>query len=278
VIRINLMPRAEARRQAARQRDRQIGLAIASVLALIVLISELMTRTRLNEAEHTTEMYKTQLAELERKSKEAQKLEKLRDELQAKLRTIEILERQRTGPVRVLEDLSDSTPEKLWLTEMRESGGSLSLLGRGLDNQTIAVFMEDLEESPYFNQVDLVETKQVEDGKAKLKEFSIRASVAYAAVEEEKDAPKKEREGDRGEGAAAGADDDGAGGPDGSAEQAPEQREANGSGAASGATAGVPARGGIIGTTQTARGVAADLEGRQDTRDAAARDIVEPRS
>jgi Tfp pilus assembly protein PilN len=101
VIRINLMPRAEARRQAARQRDRQIGLTITSILALLILISELMTRTRLNEVEVTTEMYKTQLAELERKSKEAQRLQKMRDEFNAKLRTIDILERQRTGPVRV---------------------------------------------------------------------------------------------------------------------------------------------------------------------------------
>jgi type IV pilus assembly protein PilN len=275
VIRINLMPRAEARRQAARQRDRQIGLVIASILALVILISELMTRTRLNEAENTTEMYKTQLAELERKSKEAQKLEKMRDELSAKLRTIEVLERQRTGPVRVLEDLSDSTPEKLWLTEMRESGGTLSLLGRGLDNQTIAVFMEDLEESPFFNQVDLVETKQVEDGKAKLKEFSIRATVAYAAVDDDAEKDDKGDQGGEQNPAAApqGAGDGANPGPD----RETDQREANGAGAAEPA-ADAPARGGVLGATQTARGVATKLEDRQDTRDAAARDIVEPRS
>jgi type IV pilus assembly protein PilN len=274
VIRINLMPRAEARRQAARQRDRQIGTVIASVLALVILISELMTRTSLNEAEHTTEMYKTQLAELDRKHKEAQKLEKLRDELRAKLRTIDVLERQRTGPVRVLEDLSDSTPEKLWITEMRESGGSLSLLGRGLDNQTIAAFMEQLEESPYFNQVDLVETKQVEEGKAKLKEFSIRAVVAYAAVEEQEDDPAPDRA-EPGEGQGEGDEVAPSAAP---AEGAGEQREATGASPAQTARTDTASGAGIVETTRAARGVAAELEGRQDTRDAAARDIVEPRS
>src|SRR5690606_23128090 len=112
VIRINLMPRAEARRQAARQRDRQIGLAIAAIVALIILVGELSTRTELNEAEQKTELYRTQLAELDRKHKEATRLAKLRDELEAKLDTIAVLERQRTGPVRVLEDLSDATPDK----------------------------------------------------------------------------------------------------------------------------------------------------------------------
>lgn len=270
MIRINLMPRAEARRQAARQRDRQIGLAIACVLALIVVIAELMSRRRLNEAEYTTEMYKTQLAELDRKHKEAQRLEKMRDELRAKLKTIDVLERQRTGPVRVLEDLSDSTPEKLWLTEMRETGGSVSLLGRGLDNQTIAVFMEKLEESPYFNHVDLVETKQVEDGKAKLKEFSIRASVLYAGllaedepVEDTAEAaddakPKVKGKAKADDPEAAADDSDG---------KAPAGQSAD---AGSGNT--------LVGSVRAAQGAASNLEGRQDERDGAAREIAGPKS
>jgi type IV pilus assembly protein PilN len=272
VIRINLMPRAEARRQAARQRDRQIGIAIACVLALIIVIAELMSRRRLNEAEHTTEMYKTQLAELDRKHKEAMRLEKRRDELRAKLKTIDVLERQRTGPVRVLEDLSDSTPEKLWLTEMREAGGSVSLLGRGLDNQTIAVFMEKLEESPYFNQVDLVETKQVEDGKAKLKEFSIRASVLYAGsgdeesedvAADEKGKTKAKAAGDAGSAGAAPSADEGGG--------------TNAPAAGQSAAAG-PSGGTLVGSVRAAQGAAANIEGRQDERDEAARDITGPKS
>jgi hypothetical protein len=82
--------------------------------------------------------------------------------------------------VHVLDHLSGATPEKLWLTEMREAGGSMTLFGKGLDNQTIALFMRNLGASPYFENVDLVETKQIEEGQAKLKEFSIRASVNYA--------------------------------------------------------------------------------------------------
>jgi type IV pilus assembly protein PilN len=265
VIRINLMPRAEARRQAARQRDRQIGLAIACVLGLIIVIAELMSRRRLNEAEHTTEMYKTQLADLDRKHKEAQRLEKMRDELRAKLKTIDVLERQRTGPVRVLEDLSDSTPEKLWLTEMRETGGSVALLGRGLDNQTIAIFMEKLEESPYFNQVDLVETKQVEDGKAKLKEFSIRATVLYAGSgegEEAEDIPA-DGKGKRDEGAPKAGTGDAGESPSGAGQSAETDSSSGGT---------------LVGSVRAAQGAAAKIEGRQEERDGAAREITGPKS
>lgn len=180
MIRINLMPRAEARRQAARQRDQQIGILIAVGLLAIVLGTEFYTRREANVVQREADVYQAELAELNQKHNAAIQLERRRKELEAKLSTIKVLERQRTGPVHVLDDLGSATPEKLWITEMRESGGAVTLLGRGLDNQTIALFMRNLAASPYFTNVDLVETKQIEEGAAKLKEFSIRANVVYA--------------------------------------------------------------------------------------------------
>jgi len=180
MIRINLMPRAEARRQAARQRDKQIAILVGVVLAAIILATEFMTRRDGNRTQRLADEYQAELAQLSQKHNAAIQLDRRRKELESKLATIKILERQRTGPVHVLDDLGAATPETLWITEMREAGGSVTLLGRGLDNQTIALFMRNLAASPYYTNVDLVETKQVEEGQAKLKEFSIRANVVYA--------------------------------------------------------------------------------------------------
>jgi type IV pilus assembly protein PilN len=179
MIRINLMPRAEARRQAARQRDRQMVIAIAAALIAIIGATEFITRRTASRVQAQSDEHQAELATLNQKHTAAIQLDRKRKELEAKLSTIKILERQRTGPVHVLDDLGAATPDTLWVTEMRESGGAVSLLGRGLDNQTIALFMRNLSSSPYFANVDLVETKQVEDGQAKLKEFSIRANVLY---------------------------------------------------------------------------------------------------
>lgn len=179
MIRINLMPRAEARRQAARQRDRQMLVAIVIALVAIVFATEFYTRRSANRVQRLSDQYQAELAQLSQKHNAAIQLDRKRKELEAKLATIKVLERQRTGPVHVLDDLGAATPDTLWLTEMRESGGTMTLLGRGLDNQTIALFMRNLAASPYFANVDLVETKQVEDGPAKLKEFSIRTNVLY---------------------------------------------------------------------------------------------------
>jgi type IV pilus assembly protein PilN len=180
MIRINLMPRAEARRQAARARDRQILMLIVAALVAIIALSEFFTRRSANRVQAESDAHQAELAQLSQKHNAAIQLDRKRKELEAKVQTIKALERQRKGPVHVLDDLGAATPDSLWLTEMRESGGMATLLGRGLDNQTIALFMRNLSASPYFTGVDLVETKQVEEGQAKLKEFSIRASVLYA--------------------------------------------------------------------------------------------------
>ncbi|MBM4265476.1 MAG: hypothetical protein FJ144_02490 [Deltaproteobacteria bacterium] len=180
MIRINLVPRDEARRLAAKRRDKQIGVVIVSTLAAVILLAEIVTRGEADEVQAEADVYQEQLAELTKKYQQTVILERKRDELEAKLKTISVLERQRRGPVHVLDDLGIATPEKLWLTEMREAGGAAVLSGRGLDNQTVALFMRNLETSPYFDNVELVETKQVEEGKAKYKEFSIRSRVLYA--------------------------------------------------------------------------------------------------
>ncbi len=180
MIRINLVPQDEARRQAARQRDQQFGILAVVLLVAVIGIAEFITQRDADEVQREADLYQDQLAELTKKYQETVLLERKQKQLESKLKTIDILERQTRGPVRVLADLGEATPDKLWLTEMREAGGAAVLSGRGLDNQTVALFMRNLEHSPYFANVELVETKQVEDGKAKLKEFAIRSSVIYA--------------------------------------------------------------------------------------------------
>jgi len=182
VIRINLMPREEARRAATRQRDQ--GLILVALIGLVVVIlgAEVWTRAANAEVRAEVDRNRVELTELDKRYQESLRTEARLRELSAKRDTIEILERQRRGPVYVLEDLGAATPDSLWLTEMRETGGAAVLKGQGLDNQTIALFMRQLESSPYFSRVDLVETKHLEKGQAELKEFTIRAQVAYAGA------------------------------------------------------------------------------------------------
>jgi type IV pilus assembly protein PilN len=119
-------------------------------------------------------------------TREVRDLGKKKAELQAKLKVIDDLKRKRVGPARILEDLSTATPQKLWLVSFSETNGQATIAGMALDNQTIAAFMRSLQTSPYFFDVDLVETSQTEPGRnvaadanTIFKRFIVKAQLDY---------------------------------------------------------------------------------------------------
>ena len=188
MIRINLIPQEEIQRSAGRRQQVAVGvLAAAATVVLLVVahgwqqVSSLATNRERGRLER-------QLAELKGPYEQVVQMEREKKELQEKLAVIRELEAKKFGPVRMLADLSSSTPDKLWLTDFTEKGGSIRLAGLGVDEQTVADFMRRLSTSPYFRTVDLEETSEVKNEAVKHKRFVIRAQVNYAAAPRAKEA------------------------------------------------------------------------------------------
>jgi type IV pilus assembly protein PilN len=95
------------------------------------------------------------LKSLQEQTKTVAALEKKRDELAQKVRVIARLKLSKRGPVRLLDDINTLMPAKVWITNMRETNGSLSLQGIGLDNPVLAEYMKALESSEYFKDIKL---------------------------------------------------------------------------------------------------------------------------
>jgi len=161
MIRINLLPVKEAQRVAGRQ-QLSTALLSASVVLLLMVVPYTIQSRRLSELESGIARTDAEIAKLNQQALEVKDLDKKRAELQAKLKVIQDLNQKRVGPVRVLEDLSSATPEKLWLVDFIDQSGQATITGMALDNQTIAVFMRQLQSSKYFCDVDLVEAAQSE--------------------------------------------------------------------------------------------------------------------
>ena len=108
--------------------------------------------------------------------------------LDSKLKVIADLGRKRVGPVGVMSDLAKATPDRVWLTDFTEAGGGATITGQAVDNQIVAVFLRNLSGSPYFSNVDLVETTQDQVGDIKLRKFIVKSQINYAAAAGEKKA------------------------------------------------------------------------------------------
>lgn len=177
MLEINLLPLREARRRAdLRQQLMQLVLVLLLTAGGIGLIHSrvrdemTLARARVQQMENDIRQFQPQLDQVAKFRKKKASLEK-------KLDVIGGLDRARSGPVRVLAELADRTPERLWLTSLEADGATLSMKGQSLDNELVALFLRALAESPYFDNVDLDGTQVEEKGELKLVSFGIRASV-----------------------------------------------------------------------------------------------------
>lgn len=158
MIRVNLLPLKDSERAIGRRQRMSLAVLGGCVAAAIMLLPFLYQGRRLRTLDNEIQDMDKQIARFNAQVKEVQEMDRLKKDLQTKLRIIEELDEKRVGPARVLTDLSSATPEKLWLLSMEEKDGAATLTGMALDNETIARFMRQLQDSPYFHSVDLVET------------------------------------------------------------------------------------------------------------------------
>ncbi len=95
---------------------------------------------------------------------EVTQFEAQKAELQKKLDVIGNLKSNKVGPVKLLEELATVIPKKVWLGSIRETttppaSHSVALTGEAISDEVVAEFMTKLEESDYFSNVNLIETR-----------------------------------------------------------------------------------------------------------------------
>ncbi|HJQ83587.1 MAG TPA: PilN domain-containing protein [Candidatus Binatia bacterium] len=179
MIRINLLPVEEAQRAAGRRQELAVGTLVIAFAVLVLVGAHLWQSFRMSSARRQLARITQEITAIEGPYAETLHIEQQKQELREKLRVIAQLEARKVGAVRILADLSGATPEKLWLTDYVDSGGTLKLTGLGADEQTVADFLRRLGTLPFFRTVDLDETSQVDQEGVKLKKFVIRGQIDY---------------------------------------------------------------------------------------------------
>ena len=195
MIRINLLPFRAARKKENIRR--QISVFVLSVVCLALLMGFVFLNLNRTVAALETDMSskKKELATYAETTKKIEMLKKKIAEVRAKLNVIKELEAKKTGPVLLLDELSMAVPkEKLWLTDLNEKQGMLTLQGTAMDNDTVALFMTNLENAEHVVSVDLQTAKLKNLPKYKLNvvDFVLKCKT-YAHKEQVKAETKKKR-------------------------------------------------------------------------------------
>lgn len=180
MIRINLLPVREARRAATlRNQGILLGAAAAAAVVLCVLVHITMT-ARVAGVHSSLREKQAELKKLEKTQAEVKRYQDEKAEIEAKLGVIVQIEKQRTGPVRIMDEIATRIPKRVWINKLSAQNGRLELEGSSLDAEIVAEFLKGLEESPMISQVELVETTLQEESGLKINKFKLKS--AYPTV------------------------------------------------------------------------------------------------
>lgn len=191
MIRINLISARET--EAASSRNVEftlLGIGLAGLLGVLAW-SYLGAQSELAATTEQVQKLESDVETIRKKNQEIEQLERQKSEVEKKLKVVRMLTsaERRSASVHILDDLSSSTPEYLWLTDFVEAKGAAKITGRAVDNQTIASFARDLARSKYFQKVEIRETAQEDPNRGQqqtgvpqpisVKRFLIEAVVNY---------------------------------------------------------------------------------------------------
>jgi type IV pilus assembly protein PilN len=185
MIKINLFPFREAiRKENVR---RQVTVYILSIVFLLLASAYgyLHYNNKVKELREERDVKQKELDSFKDINAKIAAIQKTIAEVDLQLKTIKMLEEGKTGPVKLLDDIASSVlKDKLWLTTLKEERGALTLNGTAMDNETVADFMDRLEDTESINSVELVKTtqKKIPEFDLSLKDFSLQ-SKTYAFKE-----------------------------------------------------------------------------------------------
>jgi len=173
MIRINLLPvRAAQRKEKIRT---QVSVLALSTLFVIIVCGAVYMRMdkkiSIKQAEILT--VERESNQLKKKIGEVSRYKKLQADLKKKLDILQVLKEDKAGPVHLLNELSLSLPEKLWIVSFSVAGNMVKIDGLCFSEKIVADFMQNLEKSPYYKNVDLGVTEQSNSGGVKLQKFAI---------------------------------------------------------------------------------------------------------
>ncbi len=178
MIRINLLPHREEKRQAQK---RQMGV-IAGGVAILGIVSVLLGYTIIAgiiEYQNGNNAFlKTEISKLDKEIAEIKILKDKTKSLLDRKKVVEDLQTDRSSSVHLLDQLVRQLPEGIYLKAIKQNGKSITLQGYAQSNARVSTLMRNLEESPWLESPNLVEVKAVTVNNLRANEFTLTVKLS----------------------------------------------------------------------------------------------------
>lgn len=191
MIRVNLIGGAEARRGSGfsrflsvppEQRAALFGVTVLMATAIGVAGYWWTLDQSRRRLDAEIAVQDAQLVQLQEASRLVQAAEAREKDLRERVDLIERLRAAQRAPVALLEAVSLSLPDGLWLMELKQTGASVRIEGRAESLTALTDFVDRLQNSGRFVQtLDIVTTNMEAIGEASVVRFAIRGDVRAGA-------------------------------------------------------------------------------------------------
>jgi type IV pilus assembly protein PilN len=193
MIRINLLAGERERPKTKVAVPFDIGQKIPLVCSLILVVTALgigwwwwaLDREKARIANGITEA-QHETARLQSILQQVAAFDKQKQQLQQRVALIEELRKGQGGGVHMLDELSKALPEMLWLTQMKQDGGELTIEGRCTTLTALSDLVANLERSRYFRKPVEIVDSQVDNSQTQgpeLIKFALKATFAIPGMQ-----------------------------------------------------------------------------------------------
>jgi type IV pilus assembly protein PilN len=198
MIRINLLTVEKAAPKKGAFKLPSIGDKGGQIAALVVLlgcagyIAFDYYQLQKEDARLHTELIaaRAEKARLQPILQEVQRFESRKAELQQRVTLIEELRRNQVGPVHLLDQISKSLPDRLWLNDLKQTGDDVQMDGKTSSLTALADLVANLENTGYFTRpVEILSSEEEKQGDTDLIKFSVKATFAMPGQKKPPTAP-----------------------------------------------------------------------------------------
>jgi type IV pilus assembly protein PilN len=187
MIRINLLPHREQKRQARQRQFISLAVVVAVLGVAVYGLGHVILQAQIENQDDRNKLLKAEIAKLDEQIKEIDKLREQTQALLARKQVVETLQTNRTEAVHILDQVVRQLPDGIYLTSLKQTGTKVTVVGYAQSNARVSTLMRNIESSPWIEGPELVEIKSVPSPAAKelrVNEFTLSFKVKRAAPPE----------------------------------------------------------------------------------------------
>jgi type IV pilus assembly protein PilN len=181
MIRINLLPYREEKRKARRQQFYTLAGLVFTLAAMVVFLVYSVLGGYVSEQESKNAFLKKEIALLDARIDQIKRLREQTQALLSRKEVIESLQSDRSEAVHLLNELTKSVPEGVYLKSIKQEGRKVTLSGYAQSNSRVSSLMRNLEGSQWIQSPQLLEIKAVTVDKRRLNEFILVLQLTRSA-------------------------------------------------------------------------------------------------